>query len=38
VLRADGSEVLCSFLIESHPTPAGRQVYVAWIAPLRDDT
>jgi PAS domain S-box-containing protein len=37
VLRADGSEVLCSFLIESHPTPTGRQVYVAWIAPLRED-
>jgi PAS domain S-box-containing protein len=37
VLRADGSEVLCSFLIESHPTPRGRQMYVAWIAPLREE-
>ena len=37
VLRADGSEVLCSFLIESHRSPTGRQVYVAWIAPLRED-
>lgn len=37
VLRADGSEVKCSFLIESHPTPRGRQMYVAWIAPLRED-
>jgi PAS domain S-box-containing protein len=36
VLRADGSEVLCSFLIESHPTPRGRLMYVAWIAPLRE--
>jgi PAS domain S-box-containing protein len=36
VLRSDGSEVLCSFFIEAHPTPGGRQVYVAWIAPLRE--
>jgi PAS domain S-box-containing protein len=36
MLRADGSEVSCSFLIETHPTPRGRQVYIAWIAPLRE--
>lgn len=36
VLRADGSEVSCSFLIETHPTPGGRQVYIAWIAPVRE--
>jgi PAS domain S-box-containing protein len=34
VLRADGSELACRFLIESTPTPAGRVVYVAWISPL----
>jgi len=33
VLRADGSEVPCRFLIEqSHPAP-GRSIYVAWIDP-----
>ncbi len=36
VLRADGSEVACRFLIESTPTPAGRVVYVAWISPLQE--
>ena len=34
VLRADGTELACRFLIESTPTPAGRVVYVAWISPL----
>jgi len=34
VLRADGSEVVCSFLIESTATPTGRTVYTAWITPL----
>jgi hypothetical protein len=36
VLRADGTEVACRFLIESTPTPAGRIVYVAWIDPLEE--
>jgi PAS domain S-box-containing protein len=34
VLRADGTEVLCRFLIESTPTPGGTVVYLAWISPL----
>ncbi len=34
VLRADGTEVDCRFLIESTPTPGGRVVYVAWISPI----
>ena len=34
VLRADGTELACRFLIESTHTPAGRVVYVAWISPL----
>jgi len=33
VLRADGSEVVCAFLIESDPTAVGRHVYLAWITP-----
>ena len=33
VLRADGSEVLCRFLIESDPTATGAGVYLAWITP-----
>lgn len=33
VLRRDGSEVQCSFLIESTGTPSGRSLYVAWITP-----
>jgi PAS domain S-box-containing protein len=36
VLRADGTELACRFLIESTPTPTGRIVYVAWISPLED--
>ena len=36
VLRADGTEVDCRFLIESTPTPGGRVVYLAWISPLED--
>jgi PAS domain S-box-containing protein len=36
VLRADGSEVMCRFLIERAPTNPGRAVYVAWIEPLSD--
>lgn len=38
VLRADGTEVLCEFLIDSEPTPSGRTVYLAWISPIRDPT
>ena len=34
VLRADGTEVDCRFLIESTPTPGGRVVYLAWITPV----
>jgi PAS domain S-box-containing protein len=34
VLRADGSEVDCRFLIEATGTPSGRTVYTAWITPL----
>ena len=34
VLRADGSELACRFLITSTPTPSGRVVYVAEIGPL----
>lgn len=33
VLRADGSEISCRFLIEATGTPSGRTVYVAWITP-----
>jgi PAS domain S-box-containing protein len=36
VLRADGSELACRFLIESTPTPGGQVVYLAWISPLED--
>jgi len=31
VLRADGTEILCSFLIERSSAEVGRAVYVAWI-------
>jgi PAS domain S-box-containing protein len=31
VLRADGTQILCSFLIERAPAEVGRAVYVAWI-------
>jgi PAS domain S-box-containing protein len=33
VLRADGSEVDCEFLIEQVPAPPGRSLYLAWITP-----
>ena len=33
VLRADGSEVLCRFLIESDASATGASVYLAWITP-----
>ena len=36
VLRADGTEVDCRFLIESTATPGGRIVYVAQISPLEE--
>jgi PAS domain S-box-containing protein len=36
VLRADGEEVACRFLIESTPTPGGRTVYVAQITPVTE--
>jgi PAS domain S-box-containing protein len=34
VLRRDGTEVACDFLIEATGTPTGRTVYVARITPL----
>lgn len=36
VLKADGSEILCRFLIERDAAEGGRSVYVAWIDPLED--
>ncbi len=36
VLRADGSEVACTFLIEMH-TIGSRTVYIAWISPPHHD-
>lgn len=36
VLRADGGEVECSFLIHAEHTPSGRTVYVAHIEPIAD--
>ena len=36
VLRADGAELECAFLIESEPTPEGRIVYLASITPVGD--
>ena len=37
VLKADGSEVLCHFLIESDRTAVGHAVYLAWITPTQHD-
>ena len=34
VLRSDGAEVACRFLIEATSTPSGRTVYVAEITPV----
>ncbi len=34
VLRADGTELPASFLVQQAPTAAGRAVYVAWMEPL----
>jgi PAS domain S-box-containing protein len=36
VLRSDGTELLCSFLIERAAAEEGRAVYVAWIEPVED--
>ncbi len=33
VLKADGSELVCTFLIEAHATPSGRTVYLSHITP-----
>lgn len=33
VLRKDGTEVTCSFLVERAPAGGGRPVYLAWIEP-----
>ena len=33
VLRADGTEIMCSFHIETDPTAIGHGVYLAWITP-----
>jgi len=34
VLRRDGSEVLCHFLVERADVSNGRPVYLAWISPI----
>lgn len=34
VLRADGTELMCRFLIERAPAEVGRAVYVAWLDPV----
>ena len=34
VLRADGTEIMASLLVEAGPSPAGRAVYLAWLEPL----
>jgi PAS domain S-box-containing protein len=34
VLRKDGTQVLCSFLVERAEVGTSRPVYVAWIEPL----
>jgi PAS domain S-box-containing protein len=34
VLRKDGTEVMCRFLVERAPLTQGRAVYLAWIDPL----
>ena len=34
VLRRDGSEVQCRFMVERAPVNRGRSVYMAWIEPL----
>ena len=36
VLRADGTEVVCGFLIQHLRTPEGRSVYIADIRPLQE--
>jgi PAS domain S-box-containing protein len=36
VLRRDGSEVTCRFLVERSPTTFGRSVFLAWIEPAVD--
>lgn len=33
VLKADGSQILCTFLIEAYRTPSGRTVYLSKITP-----
>ncbi len=34
VLRADGRELQCDFLVERAPDSTGRSVYLAWISPM----
>ncbi|MBA3653344.1 MAG: PAS domain S-box protein [Actinobacteria bacterium] len=36
VLRKDGSELRCRFLVERAPANDGRAVYLAWIEPLEE--
>lgn len=38
VLRKDGTQVTCTFLIEKAAVGSGRPVYLAWIEPLPDGT
>jgi PAS domain S-box-containing protein len=33
VLRADGTQVECGFMIEQVPAPTGRSLYLAWVDP-----
>jgi len=35
VLRADGTQLDCRFLVEQVPAPAGRSLYLAWITPVQ---
>jgi len=36
VLRADGSELVCSFLVERDEGMTSRPIYLAWIEPIAD--
>lgn len=37
VLRADGTEVACTYLVERARSTSGRALYLAWIEPTGDD-
>jgi PAS domain S-box-containing protein len=38
VLRKDGTEVRCRFLVDRAPLQEGRAVYLAWIDPMPEDS